>query len=85
MAPTQAIRNIAAVNAFLAEEHAHGKAVVVTDAGWQYEVCLTQGEWKCQPVAADLFKVQLPAVTYLEGTEFDSSYARDETSWVSTL
>lgn len=66
--------NIAAGEAFLAE-NAKREGVSVTESGLQYEV-LTQGEG-AQPVAADTVKVHYRG-TLLDGTEFDSSYARNE-------
>jgi FKBP-type peptidyl-prolyl cis-trans isomerase FkpA len=74
MAAQAGIANIAAGEAFLAE-NAQREGVVVTDSGLQYEV-LTQGDG-AQPVAADTVKVHYRG-TLLDGTEFDSSYARNE-------
>tara|TARA_R110000868_G_scaffold1772_18_gene14161 strand:+ start:873 stop:1616 length:744 start_codon:yes stop_codon:yes gene_type:complete len=66
--------NIAAGAAFLAE-NAKREGVMVTDSGLQYEV-LSQGEGE-KPVAASTVKVHYRG-TLLDGTEFDSSYARNE-------
>jgi FKBP-type peptidyl-prolyl cis-trans isomerase FkpA len=74
MAAEVGAANIAAGQAFLAE-NAKREEVVVTDSGLQYEV-LTQGDG-VKPVAADTVKVHYRG-TLLDGTEFDSSYARNE-------
>jgi FKBP-type peptidyl-prolyl cis-trans isomerase FkpA len=74
MAAEVGAANIAAGQAFLAE-NAKREGVVVTDSGLQYEV-LTQGDG-VKPVAADTVKVHYRG-TLLDGTEFDSSYARNE-------
>ena len=67
-------KNKAAGKAFLAE-NAQRKGIVVTESGLQYEV-LRQGEGN-RPVATDTVKVQYRG-TLLNGTEFDSSYARNK-------
>jgi FKBP-type peptidyl-prolyl cis-trans isomerase FkpA len=66
--------NIAAGEAFLAE-NAKREGVMVTDSGLQYEV-LTQGEGE-KPVTESTVKVHYRG-TLLDGTEFDSSYKRNE-------
>ena len=59
---------------FLAE-NAKKEGVTVTESGLQYEV-ITQGEGE-KPVATDVVKVHYKG-TLLDGTEFDSSYSRNE-------
>lgn len=60
--------------AFLAE-HAQKEGVTVTDSGLQYEI-LKQGEGD-SPKATDTVTVHYRG-TLLDGTEFDSSYSRNE-------
>lgn len=60
--------------AYLAE-NAKREGVTVTDSGLQYEV-LSAGEG-AKPAATDTVKVHYKG-TLLDGTEFDSSYARGE-------
>ncbi|MCG7537613.1 FKBP-type peptidyl-prolyl cis-trans isomerase [Pseudoalteromonas sp. OOF1S-7] len=59
---------------FLAE-NAKKDGVNVTESGLQYEV-LSEGEGK-KPVATDIVKVHYKG-TLLDGSEFDSSYARNQ-------
>ena len=66
--------NIAAGQAFLAE-NAKREGVVVTASGLQYEV-ITQGDG-AKPSAEDTVEVHYEG-TLLDGTVFDSSYARNE-------
>ncbi|WP_404341996.1 FKBP-type peptidyl-prolyl cis-trans isomerase [Pseudoalteromonas mariniglutinosa] len=56
-------------------DNAQKEGVTVTESGLQYEV-ITQGDGE-KPVATDVVKVHYKG-TLLDGTEFDSSYARDE-------
>ncbi|ALU43457.1 FKBP-type peptidyl-prolyl cis-trans isomerase [Pseudoalteromonas rubra] len=56
-------------------ENAKKDGVNVTDSGLQYEV-LSEGEGK-KPVATDIVKVHYKG-TLLDGSEFDSSYARNQ-------
>lgn len=67
--------NMAAATAFLAENAAK-EGVVVTDSGLQYEV-VTAGDGP-KPGPEDTVEVHYRG-TLLDGTEFDSSYARGET------
>ena len=60
--------------AFL-EENAKRPEVTVTESGLQYEV-LSEGEGE-KPAATDVVKAHYKG-TLLDGTEFDSSYARNE-------
>ena len=70
----QGAENIAKGEAFLAE-NASREGVMVTDSGLQYEVLVAaEGD---KPVATDTVKVHYRG-TLLDGTEFDSSYARNE-------
>ena len=73
-ASTAAAQNVAAGEAYLAE-NAKKEGVVTTDSGLQYEV-LVEGDGK-QPSAEDTVKVHYRG-TLLDGTEFDSSYSRNE-------
>lgn len=57
------------------EENAKREGVTVTESGLQYEV-LEEGEGE-SPAAEDIVKVHYRG-TLLDGTEFDSSYKRDE-------
>ena len=57
------------------EENAKKEGVTVTESGLQYEV-LSEGDGE-KPVATDVVKVHYKG-TLLDGTEFDSSYARNE-------
>jgi FKBP-type peptidyl-prolyl cis-trans isomerase FkpA len=54
-------------------DNAKKEGVTVTESGLQYEV-LSEGE---KPAATDVVKVHYKG-TLLDGTEFDSSYARNE-------
>lgn len=56
-------------------DNAKKEGVMVTDSGLQYEV-LSEGEG-AKPVATDVVKVHYKG-TLLDGTEFDSSYSRNE-------
>jgi len=67
-------KNSQAGVAFLAE-NAKKDGVKVTDSGLQYAV-LVQGDGK-KPVATDKVKVHYKG-TLIDGTEFDSSYARGQ-------
>ena len=67
--------NLAAATAFLAENAAR-EGVVVTDSGLQYEI-LEAGEG-ARPGPEDSVEVHYRG-TLIDGTEFDSSYNRDET------
>ncbi len=71
-----ATRNQAEGEAFLAE-NAQAEGVVVTDSGLQYKV-LTAGDG-ARPAASDTVEVHYRG-TLLDGTEFDSSYARNQSS-----
>ncbi|TDF36406.1 FKBP-type peptidyl-prolyl cis-trans isomerase [Alteromonadaceae bacterium M269] len=66
--------NLEAGQTYLAE-NAKRDGVSVTESGLQYEV-LTEGDGP-KPTAEDTVKVHY-AGTLLDGTEFDSSYARNE-------
>lgn len=70
----QASTNIAEGEAYLAE-NANKEGVVVTESGLQYEV-LTEGEG-ASPTSDDTVKVHYEG-RLLDGTVFDSSYARNE-------
>lgn len=67
--------NLAAATAFLAENAAR-EGVIVTDSGLQYEV-VEAGEG-AKPGPEDTVEVHYRG-TLVDGTEFDSSYARGET------
>ena len=67
-------KNKKAAEDFLKENGAK-KGVKTTDSGLQYRV-ISQGEGK-QPKAEDTVKVHYKG-TLLDGTEFDSSYSRNE-------
>ena len=73
-ATNSAQQNIEAGQAYLAE-NATKEGVVTTESGLQYEV-LVEGDGK-QPTAEDTVKVHYRG-TLLDGTEFDSSYSRNE-------
>ncbi|MCW8109019.1 FKBP-type peptidyl-prolyl cis-trans isomerase [Alteromonas ponticola] len=74
IATKKAEENIAAGEAYLAQ-NAKKEGVKTTDSGLQYEV-LEEGEGK-SPDKEDTVKVHYKG-TLLDGTEFDSSYARNE-------
>ncbi len=74
MAQKAAQDNIEAGAAYL-EENAKKDGVTTTESGLQYEV-LEEGEG-ASPAAEDIVKVHYRG-TLLDGTEFDSSYKRDE-------
>ncbi|GAA65128.1 FKBP-type peptidyl-prolyl cis-trans isomerase FkpA [Pseudoalteromonas sp. BSi20311] len=58
-------------------ENAKKEGVMVTESGLQYEV-MSEGEGEgAKPVATDVVKVHYKG-TLLDGTEFDSSYSRNE-------
>lgn len=61
--------------AFLAE-NAKKEGVVVTQSGLQYKV-ITQGTGDYKPTEDDLVKVHYRA-TFVDGTEFDSTYKRNQ-------
>jgi FKBP-type peptidyl-prolyl cis-trans isomerase len=67
-------RNLEEGQAFLAQ-NAERDGVVVTESGLQYRV-ITEGEG-ASPVATDTVTVHYRG-TLLNGTEFDSSYSRDQ-------
>lgn len=67
-------KNNSAAEAFL-KENAAKEGVTTTESGLQYKV-ITQGEG-AKPKAEDIVKVHYKG-TLLDGTEFDSSYARNE-------
>ncbi len=68
--------NLAAANAFLAD-NAKKEGVSATESGLQYQV-ISKGEGEgVSPTAANTVKVHY-AGTLVNGTEFDSSYARGE-------
>ncbi len=69
-------RNLAAANEFL-EENAKKDGVKATPSGLQYQVLAEGEEGGASPQAADKVKVHYQG-TLLNGTEFDSSYARGE-------
>lgn len=56
-------------------DNAKKEGVMVTESGLQYEV-MSEGEG-AKPVATDVVKVHYKG-TLLDGTEFDSSYSRNE-------
>jgi len=66
--------NLVAGQKFLAENKVK-EGVITTDSGLQYKV-LTMGDG-AKPAATDTVKVHYRG-TLLDGTEFDSSYARNE-------
>ncbi|GAB5415509.1 MAG: FKBP-type peptidyl-prolyl cis-trans isomerase [Congregibacter sp.] len=66
--------NAAAASAFLAENGAR-EGVMTTDSGLQYEI-IEEGDG-AMPTAEDSVSVHYRG-TLLDGTEFDSSYARGE-------
>ena len=68
--------NLAAANAFL-EENAKKDGVTATQTGLQYQVISEGGGDGASPTAANTVKVHY-AGTLVNGTEFDSSYARGE-------
>lgn len=74
MAEEAAAKNKEEGEAYLAE-NAQREGVTTTDSGLQYEV-LEEGEGD-SPAAEDTVKVHYRG-TLLDGTEFDSSYARGE-------
>jgi len=67
-------KNNSAAETFLKENGAK-EGVTTTESGLQYKV-ITQGEGP-KPQAEDIVKVHYKG-TLLDGTEFDSSYARNE-------
>lgn len=73
-AKVEAEKSQAAGVKYLAD-NANKEGVTVTESGLQYEV-ITQGDGE-KPVATDVVKVHYKG-TLLDGTEFDSSYSRNE-------
>ena len=73
-AEAEAAENLAAGEAFLAE-NAEREGVVITESGLQYEV-LEAGDG-AQPTASDRVTVHYRG-TLIDGTEFDSSYSRNQ-------
>ncbi|CCQ09278.1 FKBP-type peptidyl-prolyl cis-trans isomerase FkpA precursor [Pseudoalteromonas luteoviolacea B = ATCC 29581] len=73
-AKVEAEKNKAEGQKFLTE-NATKEGVTTTESGLQYEV-LVQGEGK-KPAATDVVQVHYKG-TLLDGTEFDSSYARNQ-------
>ena len=69
-----AAENLAEGKAYLAE-NAKRDGVVVTESGLQYEI-VTEGDG-AKPAAEDTVKVHYKG-TLLDGTEFDSSYSRNQ-------
>jgi FKBP-type peptidyl-prolyl cis-trans isomerase FklB len=69
------VRNKAAAEKFLAE-NAKKENVITTTSGLQYRV-ISHGTGKQKPSEKDTVKVHYVG-TLLDGTEFDSSYARNE-------
>lgn len=61
--------------AFLAD-NAEKEDIVVTDSGLQYRI-ITQGTGDRQPTANDMVTVHYKG-TFVDGTEFDSTYEREE-------
>ena len=70
-------RNLETANAFLSE-NAKKEGVKATDSGLQYEVISEGPEDGESPDASDTVEVHYQG-TLLNGTEFDSSYARGQT------
>ncbi|WP_375206994.1 FKBP-type peptidyl-prolyl cis-trans isomerase [Hyphococcus sp.] len=70
-------RNLETANAFLSE-NAKKEGVKATDSGLQYEVISKGPEDGESPDASDTVEVHYQG-TLLNGTEFDSSYARGQT------
>lgn len=68
-------KNIQAGNTFL-ERNSHQAGVITTDSGLQYLV-LRKGVGTEHPTATSQVKVHYQG-TLLDGSEFDSSYKRDE-------
>jgi FKBP-type peptidyl-prolyl cis-trans isomerase FkpA len=73
-AKVESEQSIVAGEKYLAD-NAKKEGVTVTESGLQYEV-MVQGDGD-MPVATDVVKVHYKG-TLLDGTEFDSSYSRDE-------
>lgn len=69
-------RNLENSNSFLAD-NASKDGVKVTESGLQYQVLSEGDEDGASPSASDTVKVHY-AGTLINGTEFDSSYAREE-------
>lgn len=69
-------RNLAAAKAFL-EENAGKEGVETTSSGLQYKVLSEGSEDGASPEAENIVKVHYQG-TLINGTEFDSSYARGE-------
>ena len=70
-------RNLEAADAFLAE-NAKKEGVQTTESGLQYQVISEGADGGKSPEAADTVEVHYQG-TLLNGTEFDSSYARGQT------
>ena len=70
-------RNLETANAFLAD-NAKKEGVLTTDSGLQYQVLSNGPDDGKSPEAQDTVEVHYQG-TLINGTEFDSSYARGET------
>ena len=69
-------RNLAEANAFL-DENAGKDGIQTTESGLQYQVMTEEPADGASPTAEDTVKVHYQG-TLINGTEFDSSYARGE-------
>lgn len=70
-------RNLETANAFLAD-NAKKEGVLTTESGLQYQVLTKGPDGGKSPEAQDMVEVHYQG-TLINGTEFDSSYARGET------